>query len=129
MTRIVVALAVVAAGSVLAVPSVRRALADPAGGPPARGVDRVAVVDDAWLNHAFSPPVLEVPAGTTVTWYFQDGDDDHNVVFADLASPTQATGTWSRAFDQPGSYPYACTLHGGMDGRVEVVATVAGSGA
>jgi len=113
-------LAVVAAGSALGVPSVRRALADPAGSAPVTGADRVAVVDDAWQNRAFAPPVIQVPAGTTVTWSFEAGDDEHNVVFADVASPTRATGTWSRTFDAPGSYPYTRTLHGNMDGRVEV---------
>lgn len=116
----IVAVVVAAVGSALAVPSVRRLLADPAGGDPVAGVAQVAVVDDAWQNHAFAPPVIEVAAGTTVTWSFEDGEDEHNVVFDDVASPTQATGTWDRTFDEPGSHPYTCTLDSNMDGRVEV---------
>lgn len=55
----------------------------------------------------------------TRTWA---GSQRHNVVFgADDSSPTRADGTWSRTFDQAGTYDYRCTLHMGMRGRVEVV--------
>ena len=116
----ILVLVVVVLGTALSIPSVRRALANPAGAEPVTGVERVAIVGDAWHNHVFDPSVIEVPVGATVTWSFEDGEDEHNVVFDDVASPTQATGTWSRSFDEPGSYVYTCTLHANMDGRVEV---------
>jgi plastocyanin len=59
--------------------------------------------------------------GTAVTWTFDDGGVEHNVVGDGWQSDVQASGTYQRTFTQPGSYPYACTLHVGMDGRVEVV--------
>ncbi len=33
----------------------------------------------------------------------------------------QSEGSFTHTFDQPGTYGYRCTLHGGMDGRVVVV--------
>lgn len=77
--------------------------------------------DDVWEYVAFSPSVIEVPLGATVTWTFTSAEAEHNVVFDDIASPTQLDGTWSRTFDRPGSYPSVCTLHDGMAGRVEVL--------
>jgi plastocyanin len=32
----------------------------------------------------------------------------------------QRSGTFTHRFEQPDSYPYRCTLHNGMDGRVVV---------
>jgi plastocyanin len=32
----------------------------------------------------------------------------------------QRSGTFTHTFDRPGTYPYRCTLHDGMDGRVVV---------
>lgn len=44
------------------------------------------------------------------------------MVFDGLASPTQDSGTWSRDFAEPGSFPYVCSLHPGMEeGRVDVM--------
>lgn len=114
-----VVLALLLATTIVSLPGIRRGLIDPAGRAPQVGVTAVEVRDDFWEYFAFSPSVIEVPTGTTVTWTFASRTE-HNVVFDGLASPTQATGTWSRSFDEPGSYPYVCSLHEGMDGRVEV---------
>jgi plastocyanin len=65
-----------------------------------------------------------VTVGTveTVTWTFDDRVD-HDVRFDDgPASPIMRTGTWSRTFDQPGTYHYDCSLHPNMTGTVEVSA-------
>jgi plastocyanin len=32
----------------------------------------------------------------------------------------QRSGTFTHTFDRPGTHPYRCTLHDGMDGRVVV---------
>ena len=72
-------------------------------------------------NLKFRPPAVQVPAGTTVTWHFDDGRVPHDVTFDGFASKQQTSGTFSHRFDQPGSYPYKCTLHVGMVGRVVVV--------
>lgn len=86
---------------------------------PAQAVDRVEV-----LRAAFDPAVVEVTAGTTVTWVF--GNGMHNVVGDGFESEVLSEGTFSHTFEEPGSYDYTCTLHQGMDGQV-VVARSAGS--
>jgi len=89
----------------------------PADGEPVAGVTTVGMRDSA-----FDPPVIQVVQGETVTWTFDDADTKHNVTGEDWESPNQASGTFEHTFDEPGSYPYSCTLHFNMDGRVEVVA-------
>ncbi len=116
-----VLLALVAAAGVASIPGIRRGLIDPAGRDPQVGVSQIQVRDDFWEYFAFTPSAVQVTPGTEVTWTFTSRTA-HNVVFDDVASPTQTTGTWSRTFDEPGSYAYVCTLHDGMEGRVEVVA-------
>jgi plastocyanin len=121
---------VVAIGLVsLAIPSVRRLIANPTAQAAVVGVDEVLVRGDSFQGHVFDPPVLQVPAGTTITWSFADRGASgggaiapHNVVGAGFGSPVIEAGTWSHTFATPGSYPYVCTLHGNMRGRVEVVA-------
>lgn len=113
--------ALLLAATVLSLPGVRRGLIDPAGRDPVPAT-RVEAGDDVWEYFAFSPSVIEVEQGATVTWTFASAGAEHNVVFDDVASPTQLDGTFARTFDQPGSYPYTCTIHDGMDGRVEVTA-------
>lgn len=122
----IIAVLIVAGVSLLLSPIGRRALADPAGAAPQVGVTEVRVVARAGQNHAFEPSVIQVPAGTTVTWHFEDTDDGehvpHNVVGKGFASAVLSEGTYSYTFGEPGSYLYTCTLHAFMDGRVEVVA-------
>jgi plastocyanin len=68
----------------------------------------------------FNPAAVEVPAGTTVTWRFEDGTVPHNVKGDGFESKIQSSGTYWHRFDAPGTYAYRCTLHGGMKGRVVV---------
>lgn len=119
-TVAVFALLVLAAG-VASIPSIRRALADPAGRSPVAGVTDVEVRDDFLEYFAFTPSVIEVSAGTEVTWRFTS-ETEHDVVFErGASSDVLARGaTWSRTFGDPGTYDYVCTLHEGMDGRVIV---------
>jgi plastocyanin len=102
--------------AVVMIPMVLRLIDDPAASDPVVGVDDVRI-----QGSAFHPPVIQVPPGTTVTWTFNDGGVEHNVVGDGWQSDVQPSGTYQRTFTQPGSYPYTCTLHIGMDGRVEVV--------
>ena len=71
-------------------------------------------------DNRFDPVAVEVPAGTTVTWRFDDGGTPHNVKGDGFASKTQSDGTFRHRFDAAGTYDYRCTLHSGMDGRVVV---------
>ena len=70
----------------------------------------------------YGPPVLSVPAGTTVTWVNHD-EEPHTV--------TSATGAFSSAglvnddtfvetFTKPGTYQYFCKIHPHMTGTVVV---------
>jgi plastocyanin len=68
----------------------------------------------------FSPAVIEVPAGTTVTWRFQDSDTPHDVKGDGFQSEVMREGTFTHTFSTPGTYDYRCTLHGQMKGRVIV---------
>jgi plastocyanin len=83
---------------------------------PATGGDTISVVDDA-----FEPTHLEVSVGDTITWTWE-GRSPHNVVGGDLESDIQQEGTFTHTFEDAGTYDYVCTLHGGMDGTVTVVA-------
>jgi plastocyanin len=68
----------------------------------------------------FSPEAVEIDAGETVTWSFDDRMP-HDVAFDDgPASPKLRTGTWERTFEEPGTYDYICTLHPNMTGTVTV---------
>lgn len=118
MRRLLIGAVLVAvlAGLASGFPIARRLLADPAGGRPVVGVTDVTVA-----GTAFAPPVVEVTAGTEVTWTFADGDLEHNVVGDGFTSDVASTGTFAHTFARPGSHPYRCTLHVGMEGRVEVV--------
>ena len=71
---------------------------------------------------AFAPDTLKVPAGTTVTW--TNSDPTPHTITADDggfdSGELKAGGTFSRAFDRPGTFSYHCVLHPSMRGRVEV---------
>lgn len=72
---------------------------------------------------AFKPGVLKVEAGTTVTWRFEDQGISHDVKAEDgsFASEVADSGTFEHTFDEPGTYPYVCTLHATqMKGTIEV---------
>jgi plastocyanin len=86
--------------------------------PPAKGVTEVVAKDVR-----FSPAAIEVPAGTEVTWSFQDGQVPHDVRGDGWGSgDPQRSGTFRHVFDRPGTYEYACSLHPRMTGRVVVTA-------
>ena len=83
---------------------------------PVTGVTRVAAKDNR-----FTPPAVQVPAGTTLTWAFEDGLVPHDVTGDGWRSgDPQRKGTFAHTFDRPGTYPYRCTVHDGMTGRVVV---------
>jgi plastocyanin len=89
--------------------------------------------------HSFHEPVLEVSAGTTVTWINND-EANHTVVAAVmdgaghyiraqeplfesdiLASVNIAGGdSFSFTFDEPGEYLYRCSIHENETGRIVV---------
>jgi plastocyanin len=73
-------------------------------------------------NFAFSPAVMTVSAGTTITWVNCD---------ADPHTSTSNTGVWDsevltqyakydRTFSNAGTFPYFCEVHPGMKAQVVV---------
>lgn len=84
---------------------------------PGEAVSGVTVV--TLRDSAFSPAAIEVPAGTTVTWRWDDAEA-HNVVGDGFESSVQLDGEFAHAFTEPGTYPYQCTLHFLMRGEVVV---------
>ena len=87
-----------------------------AAAAPVSGVTQVAAKDNR-----FSPAAIQVPPGTEVTWEFKDRFVPHEVTGDGWKSgEPQRSGTYTHTFDQPGTYPYRCTLHDGMNGRVVV---------
>jgi plastocyanin len=69
---------------------------------------------------AYTPQTLTVPAGTTVTWVWDDGAITHDVKGDGFHSQIMAEGTFRHRFPQPGSYDYLCTLHPTMTATIEV---------
>ena len=70
-------------------------------------------------DNAFEPAAAQVAVGETVIWNWE-GSSDHNVVGDGFQSDTQNSGSFTHQFDEPGTYEFRCTLHGGMNGRVIV---------
>ena len=73
-------------------------------------------------NFSFAPSPISVPVGSTVTWTNHD-DVPHTVVSTERMFKSPALDTdeqFSHRFDERGSYPYFCSLHPRMTGRVDV---------
>jgi plastocyanin len=75
-------------------------------------------------NFSFGPAALTVAAGTTVTWTNRD-DIPHTVVSTDdpKAFKSKVLDTdekFSFTFSKAGTYPYFCSIHPKMTGKVIV---------
>jgi plastocyanin len=74
-------------------------------------------------NNNFTPSCTTVAPGTTVTWTWASGGTAHNVTFeSGTSSGDRSSGDFTRAFPNAGTFPFQCTLHGGMTGEIRVVA-------
>ena len=79
--------------------------------------------NEVWIQGmAFSPSVITVAAGTTITWT-NKATIDHTVTSdtglfdsGDIGS----NGTFSFKFTTAGSYPYHCAIHPSMKAKVVV---------
>jgi plastocyanin len=90
-------------------------------GPGAEAAPVAGVTEVAAEDNRFSPAAVQVRAGTTVTWEFKDRFVPHDVTADGWSSgDPQRRGRFAHAFADPGTYPYRCTLHDGMTGRVVV---------
>jgi YVTN family beta-propeller protein len=75
-------------------------------------------------NFAFVPPEITVAVGQSVTWANDDGAP-HGLMYKDGAKGTDLLlpgKSFSRTFDKPGTYDYACSVHPYMMGKVIVSA-------
>jgi len=73
-------------------------------------------------NFSFGPTDVTVPVGTTVTWTNHD-DIPHTVVSTDKAFKSKVLDTdekFSFTFTTAGTYPYFCSIHPKMTGKVVV---------
>jgi plastocyanin len=75
-------------------------------------------------NFSFGPVTLTVPAGATVTWINRD-DIPHTVVSTDDSKTFKSKvldtdEKFSFTFSKAGTYPYFCSIHPKMTGKVIV---------
>ncbi len=73
-------------------------------------------------NFSFGPSELTVPVGTTITWTNRD-DIPHTVVSTDKLFKSKVLDTdekFSFTFSKAGTYPYFCSIHPKMTGKVVV---------
>jgi len=73
-------------------------------------------------NFVFGPQTITVPVGATVTWTNKD-DIPHTSVSTEGVFKSKVLDTdekFSYTFTKPGTYPYYCTIHPKMTGKVVV---------
>jgi plastocyanin len=73
-------------------------------------------------NFVFGPQTITVPVGTTVTWTNSD-DIPHTAVSTDGVFKSKVMDTdekFTYTFTKAGTYPYYCTIHPKMTGKVVV---------
>jgi plastocyanin len=73
-------------------------------------------------NFSFGPTAITVSVGTTVTWINRD-DIPHTVVSTEKVFKSKVLDTdekFSYTFTKPGEYPYFCSIHPKMTGKVVV---------
>ena len=75
-------------------------------------------------NFSFGPATLTVPVGTAVTWINRD-DIPHTVVSTDDSKSFKSKvldtdEKFSFTFSRAGTYPYFCSIHPKMTGKVIV---------
>jgi plastocyanin len=99
------ALAIAAAGAVLAVPAFAK-------------TKTVELKDNF-----FTPKTMTVKKNTTVKWVW-DGKAPHNVTVKSgpikFRSSTQTKGTFKKKLTKKGVYKLHCTIHPGMDETIRV---------
>src|SRR5829696_4170088 len=89
-------------------------------GAPASNAAAPIVV--AIKDYEFSPPMLTIAPGTTITWVNED-ESPHTVAENGKIFRSAALDTGDRfsyTFAQPGEFDYYCTLHPMMVGKIVV---------
>ena len=79
-----------------------------------------ATVGVSAKDNFFDPGKAKIKQGDKVTWT-NDGNVGHTVKFKGQKDKVISPGaTTSKKFKKAGTYPYHCTIHSGMDGKVVV---------
>jgi plastocyanin len=94
-----------------------------AGAIPAAalGGPRAASSHTVVLRHnQFLPGAVSIRRGDSVTWLWQDGRAQHNVVGHGFQSRVMTHGAFTVRFRRSGTYSYTCTVHAHMNGKVIV---------
>jgi plastocyanin len=106
------------------------ALVGAVGGPADAGSERHVVARGRGGHGSFSPAVMRITVGETVTWVAAEGDhtvvSDGGTFRSDAFAADYEPHSYSYTFTQPGQYHYHCTL-AEMTGVVEVVDPSGGS--
>ena len=116
-TGLVVSLAASVTIAILLLAGSLRVAANPQKSAPAAAEVKID-------NFSFGPVALTVPAGTTVTWINRD-DMPHTVVSMDDSKTFKSKvldtdEKFSFTFSKAGTYPYFCSIHPKMTGKVIV---------
>ena len=94
-----------------------------AGSPSVTANDQPSAANAVNIdNFVFGPQTITVPVGATVTWTNKD-DIPHTSVSTDGVFKSKVLDTdeqFSYTFTKPGTYPYYCTIHPKMTGKVVV---------
>jgi plastocyanin len=73
--------------------------------------------------YTFSPDVLHIKAGDTVTWVNEEKRVSHSIAFVGRAEESERFfpgEQWSRVFPEPGRHEYRCGPHPEMLGVIVV---------
>jgi plastocyanin len=114
-----------ATGTLLAPPASGPSVSGPpATGPatPTNPAAEPAALEVSMAGRAFSPAVLEISVGDTVTW-INDDDTEHTVTADDGAFDSgqlNEGATFSFTFDTPGEFAYHCQFHSEMQATIIV---------
>ena len=84
--------------------------------------EKPATVEVKIDNFSFGPATLTVPVGTSVTWTNRD-DIPHTVVSTEGVFKSKVLDTdekFTFTFSKEGNYPYFCSIHPKMTGKVIV---------
>jgi plastocyanin len=78
--------------------------------------------NEVWIQGmAFSPGIITITAGTTVTWTNKDAVPHTVTSTGNFDSGSIANGgTFSFTFNSAGTYPYICSFHPSMTATVKV---------
>lgn len=84
------------------------------------GVAQASTVQVLIKDFKFRPDTITINKGDVVTWT-HPGPASHTVKFADSESPILKNGaTYSKTFNQAGTFNYQCGIHPYMKGTVIV---------